>query len=335
MSALAKAAQQGLQPQENTTPKKIIATLLEQRKGEIAKMLPKHLNAERLMKVAQIAATTTPALIECEIPSLIGAIGQCAQLGLEPNTILGHAYLIPFNAKKKGVNGKDEWVKNVQVVIGYKGLIDLARRSGQIERISSHEVCSNDEFDLVYGLDERLVHRPNFENRGDVIGFYAVAVFKDGGRAFEYMPIKDVHAIRDSSQGWSTAVKYKTTERNPWHTHFIEMGRKTAIRRLAKYLPLSIEFQTAVALDDKATMGQEQVFDLSGDEYSLLATSSAESGYADQRGSVEFDAIKTNILNEKTADGIDLELSLAGELSPSQIDELANIANQRKKEIGA
>jgi recombination protein RecT len=143
---------------ESTRPKDQIAYLLDKKKGEIAKMLPRHLNPERLLKVAQIAATTTPALLECEIPSLVGAIGQCAQMGLEPNTVLGHAYLVPFNTKRKDKNGNESWVKSVQVIIGYKGLIDLARRSGQIVSISAHEVCANDDFELVYGLDEKLNH---------------------------------------------------------------------------------------------------------------------------------------------------------------------------------
>lgn len=135
-------------------PKEQVAYLLDQKKGEIAKMLPSHLNAERLLKVAQIAATTTPGLAKCDVASLVGAIGQCAQMGLEPNTVLGHAYLVPFNTKRKDANGVERWVNSVQVIIGYKGLIDLARRSGQIVSIAAHEVCTNDKFELVYGLDE-------------------------------------------------------------------------------------------------------------------------------------------------------------------------------------
>lgn len=230
-------------------PKDQIAYLLDQRKGEIAKMLPKSLNPERLLKVAQIAATTTPALLECEIPSLIGAIGQCAQMGLEPNTVLGHAYLVPFNTKRK-VNGVEKWVKSVQVIIGYKGLIDLARRSGQIVSIAAHEVCEKDTFNLVYGLEEKLEHKPSLGERGDVIGFYAVAKLVGGGYAFEFMSKRQVDAIKDASQ---SKGKY-----GPWKDNFVEMGRKTVIRRLAKYLPLSIEFQTAAALDGMAEAGKDQ-----------------------------------------------------------------------------
>lgn len=245
-------------------PKEQISYLLTQKKSEIAKMLPKHLNADRLLKVAQIAATTTPALIKCDVASLVGAIGQCAQMGLEPNTVLGHAYLVPFNTKRKDSSGAERWVNSVQVIIGYKGLIDLARRSGQIISIAAHEVCANDEFDLVYGLEEKLSHRPAMGERGDVIGFYAVAKLKDGGHAFEFMSVQQVREIMGNTQ---SKGKY-----GPWKDHFVEMGRKTVIRRLAKFLPLSIEFQTAVALDDMAESGRDQHIEtaLEGD-YNILS----------------------------------------------------------------
>lgn len=243
-------------------PKEKIAYLLQQRRGEIAKMLPKHLNADRLLKVAQIAATTTPALAECDVASLVGAIGQCAQMGLEPNTVLGHAYLVPFNTKRKGADGRERWVKSVQVVIGYKGLIDLARRSGQIVSIAAHEVCQNDSFTLVYGLDEKLEHRPALGDRGDIIGFYAVAKLVGGGHAFEFMSLAEVRTIMAATQSKGAY--------GPWKDHFTEMGRKTVIRRLAKYLPLSVEFQTAAALDGLAAAEKDQGLDTIDGEFAVV-----------------------------------------------------------------
>jgi recombination protein RecT len=231
-------------------PKDAIAYLLDKRKGEIAKMLPKHLTADRLLKVATIAATTTPALAKCDVPSLVAAIGQCAQMGLEPNTVLGHAYLVPFNTKRK-VGGVDTWVNSVQVIIGYRGLIDLARRSGQIVSISAHEVCERDTFAFEYGLFEKLKHIPAMKDRGEIIGFYAVAKLVGGGHSFEFMSREQVEEIREASQGYQQAVKFKKEQSHPWRKHFAEMGRKTAIRRLAKYLPLSIEMADALAIDGK------------------------------------------------------------------------------------
>lgn len=273
-SAALKAVATGGEPPAKLTdmkPKEQIAYLLKTKHGEIAKMLPKHLNAERLLKVAQIAATTTPALAKCDVASLVGAIGQCAQMGLEPNTVLGHAYLVPFNTKRKDGKGNERWVNSVQVIIGYKGLIDLARRSGQIVSIAAHEVCENDKFELVYGLDEKLIHTPSLGERGEVIGFYSVAKLKDGGHCFEFMSLKQIHEIRDASQGYQQAVKYKKQNDHPWGAHFTEMGRKTVIRRLAKYLPLSIEFQTAAALDGMAEGGKDQHMDAAMDgDFSII-----------------------------------------------------------------
>ena len=238
-----KGRQAALSPKAQA--KQQVKSLIESNKGELAKLMPKHMNGERLLKVAQTAATTTPALLECYAPTLLGAVVQLSQMGLEPNTVLGHAYLLPFNNRK--MNRKD-----VQVIIGYKGLIDLARRSGQIVSIAAHAVHENDEFEFEYGLQEKLRHVPAMGDRGEITHFYAVAHLKDGGHAFEVMSVDEVRAIRDNSQGRSNPV---------WQNHFAEMGRKTAIRRLSKFLPLSIEMATAVALDAKAAEGESQGLD--------------------------------------------------------------------------
>lgn len=256
-------------------PKDQIAHLLASKRAELAKMLPRTLSIDRLLKVAQIAATTTPALAKCDVPSLVGAIGQCAQMGLEPNTVLGHAYLVPFNTKRKDANGQERWVNSVQVIIGYKGLIDLARRSGQIVSIAAHEVCENDHFELVYGLDEKLNHTPAMGERGEVVGFYAVAKLKDGGYSFEFM---SVHQVREIQAAADAKNKFPS---KVWQQHFIEMGRKTAIRRLAKYLPLSVEFQTAVALDNQADGGKDQRLDTIDGEFSMVQDEDAPTGGAD------------------------------------------------------
>lgn len=274
-------------------PKDQIAYFLDQKKADIAKMLPTHLNADRLLKVAQIAATTTPALLECDVPSLVGAIGQCAQMGLEPNTVLGHAYLVPFNTKRK-VNGKDAWVKSVQVIIGYKGLIDLARRSGQIISIAAHEVCENDRFELVYGIEEKLNHTPAMGTRGEVIGFYAVAKMTGGGYAFEFMSRQQVEDIRANSQAamkdeWVNGQKTgkRIQKDGPWWDHFVEMGRKTVIRRLAKYLPLSIEFQRAVAIDGLAEAGKDQGMGVIDGDFQFLPEDAPAANVDPETGEIQ------------------------------------------------
>lgn len=244
-------------------PKDQVKTLLAQNKGLIEKALPKHLNPDRLLQVAQTAAISTPALLECYIPTLIAGIVQCSMMGLEPNTVLGHAYLVPFwNGSKRR--------KDVQVIVGYKGMIDLARRSGQINSIAAHAVFEKDFFEYQYGLDEKLIHVPSDDNdRGSITHFYAVAHMKDGGHAFEVMSRAKVEAIREGSEAYKYAKKNE--KKTPWIDNFEEMGRKTAIRRLSKFLPLSVELATAVALDARAADGKDQNLEgvLDGD-YTVL-----------------------------------------------------------------
>lgn len=217
--------------------------------------LPRHMSADRMLKVAMHAIRTTPSLMECNTASLMGAIIQCSQLGLEPNTVLGHAYLVPFNNRQRGQ-------KEVQVIPGYRGLIDLARRSGQIESIYAHEVCENDHFRIRLGTEGSIEHEPAMDGRGEVIGAYAVAKFRDvvsGGHQFEFMPVSEINKIRDGSQGYQSAIRYKKD--HPWISHYGQMARKTVIRRLAKTLPLSIEFATATAIDEQAEAGKPQGFE--------------------------------------------------------------------------
>lgn len=221
-----------------------VAAFFEANKSSIAAVLPKHITPDRLMKVALHAIRTTPALQDCTVKSLFGAVVQASQLGLEPNTILGHAYLVPFKNRKTGAT-------DVQLIAGYKGLVDLARRSGQIESIAAHAVYEQDDFEFCYGLDERLAHRPYMRgDRGEIIAFYAVAKLKGGAHAFEVMSKAEVDQVMKASQSRG--------QWGPWKDHYPEMGRKTAVRRLSKYLPLSIEFATLAALDGKAEGGEAQ-----------------------------------------------------------------------------
>lgn len=234
-----------------------VKKFFESQKGTLAAVLPKHVGADRMLKIALGALRTTPKLMNCSVESLMGAVVHCSQLGLEPNTPLGHAYLIPFDNRKKGVT-------EVQIVLGYKGLIDLARRSGQIVSIAAHEVCANDEFEYSYGLDETLTHKPTMGARGPVIAFYAVAKLQGGGHAFEVMSAEQINEIRDSSQNYKFAKDKRSTV---WGQHYAEMGRKTVLRRLVKYLPVSIELASAAALDELSSVGRSQALDnvLEGD----------------------------------------------------------------------
>jgi len=234
---------------QSLSPINSIRTLLERSKTQIAMALPKHLNADRIIRVAMTSIQRTPQLLECDPITLVGAVIQSSQLGLEPDGILGHAYLVPFRNTKKNR-------MEVQFIPGYKGLIDLARRSGQVNRISAHVVYENETFTMEYGTKEILEHKPlPPSTRGDRKGVYAVAVLNDGSPHFEWLWNEEIEAIKRQSK----AVNF-----GPWKTHEDEMIRKTAIRRLVKYLPLSVELAKAAAVDELVDAGisTQELFEL-------------------------------------------------------------------------
>ncbi len=210
------------------TPEQTIRRYLEQMAPEIQRALPKHLDADRLARIAMTTIRQTPELLDCNIQSLLAAVMQSAQLGLEPN-ILGQAYIIPYG-------------KEAQFIIGYRGMIDLARRSGHIESIYAHPVYENDEFDYEYGLEPKLRHKPTMDDRGQFIGAYGVAKFKDGGYHFEFMPKSEINKRRARSAAKNSG---------PWVTDYEEMACKTVIRHMFKYLPISIEIMKQVEYTDE------------------------------------------------------------------------------------
>ena len=223
----------------------------DQARQQLAAVAAKHMSPERLMRVTANAIRTTPKLQDCEPLSFLGALMQCAALGLEPNTVMGHAYLIPFNNSRK-IDGK--WVKvpEVQLIVGYKGLIDLARRSGHITSISANIHYDDDElWEYEEGTDAKLRHVPGPQD-GKPLHAYAIAKFTEGGHAYVVLPWSRVIKTRDGSQGWKVAVKFGKTDKSPWATHEEAMAKKTAIRALSKYLPLSVEFSDAVQIDNDA-----------------------------------------------------------------------------------
>lgn len=212
------------------SPSKGMSKLLEQMAGQIDKALPSMVSSERFQRVVLTAFNANPKLQQCNPMSFIAAMMSSAQLGLEPNTPLGQAYLIPFG-------------KQVQFQIGYKGLLELAQRSGKIKTIYAHSVHENDEFEMEYGLEQKLVHRPNMkEDRGKKIGYYAVYHLDNGGYSFTYMTKAEVLEHAQS--------KSKTFNNGPWQTDFDAMAKKTVLKALLKYAPISIEAQSAISNDE-------------------------------------------------------------------------------------
>lgn len=228
-----------------------LAGYLEGRKSYLAKVLPKHLTAERVVKVAITAASRTPALLNCTPESFALAVIQASQLGLEAGSPLGEAYLVPY---------KNECT----LIVGYRGLIALARRSGEIESIEAHVVHARDRIELSFGLDAQLSHTPHmptppatFDEKamaawqkdadpGPMIAVYAIARLKGGAVQYEVMTRAQVDAIRARSRASG----------GPWTTDYEEMARKTVVRRLAKYLPMSIEMAQALDVEDRQDHGE-------------------------------------------------------------------------------
>lgn len=224
-----------------------IMDLFEKMKPAIAQAIPQHMTPERLLRIATTSIRTNPKLRVCTPESLLGAVMQCAQLGLEPS-VLGHAYLVPYRNKKKDAQGRDlGFVDEAQFQIGYKGLIELARRTGQISSIMAQAVHEKDEFEYEYGINEKLKHVPADGERGPVIKYYAYAKFKDGGYSFLVMSRKDIEQHRDR---FSKSKNRQGQIYGPWADHFDEMAKKTILKALMKYMPISVEFAKAVAADE-------------------------------------------------------------------------------------
>lgn len=219
------------------------------RQRQFEAVLPSQVKSNRFFRVLLTNCTNNPKLLDCDRPSLMLAAMTCAQLGLEPDNVLGQAYLVPYG-------------KKVQLIPGYKGLIQLARNSGEIKSIQAHEVCEGDEFEYHFGVGSTLRHKPALGQRGEIKFFYAVAEFKDGGHYFDVLTKTQVDMIRDESAGYKYQLSQGKKD-NPWFSHYAEMGKKTAIRAIAKYLPLSV--QKAVALDEAYDQGKMASFNEAGD----------------------------------------------------------------------
>ncbi|WP_163833257.1 recombination protein RecT [Spartinivicinus ruber] len=244
-------------PNKKPLPTTIDGMLKDKRfLNQIQAALPKHMTPERMSRIALTEIRKNKMLGECDPLSLFGAIVQSAQLGLEVGSGLGHSYLIPFRNRRE--NRVD-----VQFIVGYRGMIDLARRSGQIISLQAHAVYEGDEFDFAYGLEERLHHVPTSDtlNRGSMLGVYALAKLKDGGHQIEVMWKPEVDEVRRQS---------KAADSGPWKTHYEEMAKKTVIRRLFKYLPVSVEMQKAVTLEEQAHSGESQDHQTMFDEVNVF-----------------------------------------------------------------
>lgn len=203
--------------------------------GEIKKALPSVITSERFTRMALSAVSMNKQLASCTPNSFLGAMMQAAQLGLEPNTPLGQAYIIPY---------RNQGTLEAQFQLGYKGLIDLAYRSGDVEVVQAHVVYEGDKFEYEYGLCPKLSHIPAVSERGEAVSVYAVFKTKGGGYGFEVMSIEDV---RSHASKYSKAY---SSDYSPWKTSFEEMAKKTVLKKALKYAPLKSDFVYAVSQDE-------------------------------------------------------------------------------------
>ena len=229
-------------------PQKTVQALIRQMEPEIRKALPSMITPERFTRIALSAISVNPQLAECTPRSLLAALMTAAQLGLELNTPLGQCYLIPY------FNGRTQQL-DCQFQLGYRGLIDLAYRSGEIITVAAYAVYEHDEFEYELGLEPKLRHKPALEDRGAPVYYYALFKTRSGGYGIDVMTISEMRRFRDehskaASKGFS-----------PWDSSFDEMAKKTVLKRCLKYAPLKPEFISAAATDDsiKTTLSEDML----------------------------------------------------------------------------
>ena len=224
-----------------TRPQTTFKDILQQEWHKISAVIPKQVSQERMFQLAVSAYNQTPELAKCTPVSVLSCILKCAALGVEPSAVdnLGRAYILPYNNRKTGHT-------EAQMILGYKGMIDLARRSGEIQDISARAVYEGDFFEYEFGLNEQLKHIPAQDNErtpNKLTHVYMVCHFKDGGHYIDVMTRSQVNAIRSRSKSGSSAY-------SPWSTDYEAMACKTVIRRAFKFLPVSVEAQKAAATDE-------------------------------------------------------------------------------------
>jgi len=200
--------------------------------------MPRGMEATQLIRDAITAVRNVPQLLACTKPTLFGALMTAAQLGLRPNVpALGHGWVLPFKNSQRGVT-------EAQWILGYQGMIELAQRSQLVAEIKAHTIFAGEDYEIEYGLEDKLVHRPRFDaEKGEPILYYAVARMVNGGRVFHVMGRDDVETIRLRSQSGRNA-------RSPWATDYDAMARKSCVRAMFKFLPKSTLLAQAIASDE-------------------------------------------------------------------------------------
>jgi len=222
-----------------------LSHLLLDIRPEIARALPKHIDADRMARIFATALRTTNKLANCTPMSFLGSVIQASQLGLEVNTPLGQAYLIPFKNMRLSEAAKQD-IFECQLIVGYQGMIELSMRSGRLSSIDADVVRDGDVFEYESGLKPKLVHRPAEDDKREqrpLTHAYAIARYKDGAATFKVLSRAQLEAHRSRS---------RAKDSGPWKTDYAAMCCKTAIRAMWKYMPKSPEIARLVAIDEAA-----------------------------------------------------------------------------------
>jgi recombination protein RecT len=236
------------QPKEQQERKTLLQMLMGQNmQAQIAKALPKHVTPDRIVRIVTTALNTTKDLAQCTPESFFGCVMQAAQLGLEVNTPLGHAYLIPRRIKG---------VLTCTLIIGYQGQIDLALRSDKVVKIWTRTVHEGDEFEVHYGLTENIIHKPS-KQAGRLARplewVYCVAELSNGAKVFEVLSAEEVESRRARGGGAGDSF-------SPWRTDYDAMARKSSVRALFKWLPKTSEMALVESMEERAESNRNPVF---------------------------------------------------------------------------
>jgi len=287
------------QAQSNTKALTVVESFNNQLKVNLNKqykaiesLVPEHVKPARLMRIALNIVSRNPKLAEVTQESLVGAIINCGVLGVEPN-LVGEAYIIPYkNWRTKNMEA--------QFQLGYKGMLKLIRNTGNIKTVYAHEVKEKDEFSYSYGLNKDLIHKVAQGTRGETTHYYAVYHTKDGGNDFVVMTKQEIteHALKFTMQkkgGELTGV---------WKDHFDSMALKTALKRLTKFMDISIEIQKAIGTDETTITTNEKNVNNNMSSEPLKAEYVAP---AEQPIDAEYKEVKENniddILKTETVEG--------------------------------
>jgi recombination protein RecT len=199
--------------------------------AQLKTALPSHFPAERMARLALTAFRTNRALQNCSPASVMASIMSAAQLGLEPH-VQGQCYLVPHG-------------NECTLIVGYQGLLDLIRRSGQVKSLAARVVYASDAFSVSYHTTPPFTHQPNLrrDEKDQIVGVYCHAILTSDEHVFEWMSAADVNAIRNRARAGKSG---------PWASDWSEMARKTVLKRAAKYLPKSVSLVDALDITDRA-----------------------------------------------------------------------------------